>query len=370
MGHWNSCKKILCVRADNMGDVIMSSPAMRALKETFGCSITLLTSAMGSLISSCLPFIDHTLVYDLPWVKANDYLDAPDCLQLIEMLRAEAFDGAVIFTAYSQNPLPAAMVCFLAGIPLRLAWCRENPYALLTHWLPDQEPYEKIVHQVSRDLTLVNSIGAYPVHDRLRLYVSDKEIHEMHRKLMRAGIDPMQRFMIVHTGVSEIKREYPVEHWPAVVQQLHDQLQLPVLLTGARSEIAKAENIRAQTAGEIYVVAGLFSVEEFVALVRQAALVVSVNTATVHIAAAVNTPVVVLYALTNPQHTPWRAAARVLPFAVPEYLRSKNEVVRYVSKLMHRQEVPLPTPSDIVRAAWELLRLELRTHEDARKHKE
>lgn len=368
MSDWNSCKKILCVRADNMGDVIMSGPAMRALKESFGCSITLLTSSMGSLISTCLPFIDHTLVYDLPWVKATDYLDAPSCMELVATLRAESFDAAVIFTAYSQSPLPAAMLCFLAGIPLRLAWCRENPYALLTHWMPDKEPYEKIVHQVARDLAMVGSIGAQPMSDRLVLSVSDAATGAMKRKLQQAGIDPRHPFLIVHTGVSEARREYPVEHWPAVVQQLHDQLRLPVLLTGSRNESDKATGIREKTAGDIHVVAGLFSVEEFVALVRQAALVVSVNTSTVHIAAAVNTPVVVLYALTNPQHTPWRATARVLPFSVPEQLRSKNELVRYVSEKMHSREVPLPLPAGIVQAAKELLPTALRIHEDAKKH--
>ena len=45
----------------------------------------------------------------------------------------------MIFTVYSQSPLPSAMICYLADIPLRLAHCRENPYHLLTDWVPDPE---------------------------------------------------------------------------------------------------------------------------------------------------------------------------------------------------------------------------------------
>ena len=69
MDNWKTCKHILCIRPDNMGDVIMSSPAFRALKKTFDCNLTLLTSSMGSLISPFIKEIDETIVFDLPWIK-------------------------------------------------------------------------------------------------------------------------------------------------------------------------------------------------------------------------------------------------------------------------------------------------------------
>src|SRR4051812_17182435 len=68
---WNSCKKILCVRADNMGDLIMTTPALKALKETFQCHITVLTSTMAQSITNYIPVIDEVIVRDLPWIKTN-----------------------------------------------------------------------------------------------------------------------------------------------------------------------------------------------------------------------------------------------------------------------------------------------------------
>ena len=62
---------------------------------------------------------------------------------MVRKLRARRFDGAVIFCVFSQNPLPAAFLCHLADIPLRLAYCRENPYKILTHWIPDPEPADR-----------------------------------------------------------------------------------------------------------------------------------------------------------------------------------------------------------------------------------
>ena len=59
------------------------------------------------------------------------------------MLSARRFDAAVIFTVYSQSPLPAALLLLQAGVPLRLAHCRENPYGLLTQWGREREPAER-----------------------------------------------------------------------------------------------------------------------------------------------------------------------------------------------------------------------------------
>lgn len=363
MNSWTACKNILCIRADNMGDVIMSGPAMRALKETFKCRLTLLTSVMGSLVVPALPEIDEVLVYNVPWIKAGETLLPEACLALIEEIRQRRFDAAIIFTAYSQSALPAAMLAYLAGIPLRLAYCRENPYQLLTHWVPDKEPYAEILHQVQRDLQLVASIGAYTQSDHLQLQLNEQALHSMLNKLEREGVDIQDSWMVVHTGVSEKKREYPVERWIETVRLLQQHFELPVLLTGSAGEKAQAQYIQ-QAVGNnsVYAVAGLFTVEEFIAAVHQAQLVISVNTATVHIAAATDTPLIVLYALTNPQHTPWNAWSKVLPFPVQEQLKSKNEVINYVSNKLFAQPVSMPHPLDILQAAHDLLESDAEQH--------
>ena len=116
------------------------------------------------------------------------------------------------------------------------------------------------------------------------------------------------------------------------------------------------EKIKAGVGAGSFSLAGLLSIEEFIALISESLLVISVNTGTIHIAAATQTPVIVLYALTNPQHTPWKVASTVLYFSVKEDMRSKNEVVNHVSqKLMHRS-APAPSPHDIVYEARKLLR--------------
>jgi ADP-heptose:LPS heptosyltransferase len=101
--------------------------------------------------------------------------------------------------------------------------------------------------------------------------------------------------------------------------------------------------------------AGLLSIDEFMALIDIAPVVLSVNTGTVHIAAALKTPVVVLYAMTNPQHTPWKVQCEVFPYPVDKALESKNEILRYMKEHM-TDEYNLPAADEVVKAVMKLMR--------------
>src|SRR4051812_4196285 len=138
---WKNARNILCVRLDNGGDVLMTTPAIRAIKNSQPQRrITLLTSNAGAAMARHIPEIDAVIRCEAPWVKNAAAQRPTAVLELRDDIAARQFDAAIIFTVYSQTPLPAAMLCFLAGIPLRLAHCRENPYHLLTEWVRETEP--------------------------------------------------------------------------------------------------------------------------------------------------------------------------------------------------------------------------------------
>ena len=160
-GAWDRVENVLCVRLDVLGDVLMTTPAIRALKESRrGRRVTLLTSPAGAAVARLVPEIDAVLVYEAPWMKATAPRDdsRPE-LDMAARLRAGRFDAAAIFTVYSQNPLASAFLCHLADIPLRLAHCRENPYQLLSHRVREPEPEQFVRHEVQRQLDLVAAVG-------------------------------------------------------------------------------------------------------------------------------------------------------------------------------------------------------------------
>ena len=318
MDGWDRAPRILCIRLDNAGDVLMTTPALRAVK----CArpkrhITLLTSTVGGAVARHVPEVDEIICFDAPWIK-NDSMPMPaEVLDLRSALANRKFDAAIIFTVYSQNPLPAAMLCYLAGIPLRLAHCRENPYRLLTDWVRETEPHERIRHEVERQLDLVATIGARPCGLPLSFTVSDDDRCAALEKLRKAGIDPERPWLAIHPGASAPSRRYPADRFARVARELSERLECQVVLTGDAGEAALAEQIRNDARTDAASLAGELELNELGALIAMSPLLISNNTGPVHIAAAVGTPVVDLYALTNPQHTPWQVPNRVLFHDVP-----------------------------------------------------
>ena len=344
---WGDVKSILCVRLDNMGDVLMTTPAFRALKESFpGVRLTLLTSHMGAGTARFIPEIDAVITFDVPWVKLDgDGADEGAILALVERLKAEPFDAAILFTVFSQNPLPAALILYMAGIPLRLGYCRENPYGLLTDWLPDHEPFAGIAHEVERQLSLVGQVGARTDNARLSLRVP---VGAGEAAIGAAGIDPAMPWLVLHPGVSEQRRQYPPEGYVEAGRTLR-QRGMQIVITGSASERALAERIASETGGVS--LAGKLDLDGLIGLIDRAPLLISNNTGPVHIAAAVQTPVIVLYAHTNPQHTPWMTPNRVLYFDVPPERRSKNVLLDYTYRATVSQPVRDAQPREIVEAA-------------------
>jgi ADP-heptose:LPS heptosyltransferase len=334
----------------------MSTPAIRALKQTFNCHITVLVSSMGAAVVPLVPEIDDAIVFDVPWVQTTGTPGVNQFNQLIKQLKARRFDGAVIFTVYSQNPMPSIMLAYLAEIPLRLAYCRENPYQLLTHWIPDEEPYTFISHQVARDLELVGQIGALTQDHHLSIQANEILWLAVCEKLLLLGFDPQKPWIMLHPEVSEQKRKYPVTEWIDAGRKIIAATGCQLLITG-KNNIVEAQEMAAAIGGQAFSAAGLFDLEELVILIKHAPLLLSVNTGTIHIASAVHTPVLVLYALTNPQHTPWRVASMVLYFDVPAHLQSRNEVVKYVYRSFAAEDLPRATPDNIVEVTRAMLAL-------------
>lgn len=353
---WSGYKNLLCVRPDNLGDVLMTSPAMRALKESVPeRKITLLTSRAGKHIAEHIPEIDACIEFDIPWYKHENTGSAHDLLRVVEEIKACKFDAAVIFTVFSQNPLPTAMLCYMAGIPRIAGYCRENPYKLITDWVVDNEPLYVVKHEVARQLDLVKTLGAESRNHSLSLSVSRQVLVELPIKLKSMGVNINEPWLLLHPGASEVKRQYPVEFFAETTKMIAHELGYQVLLTGVNSERNLADCITRICGERAVSLMGMLSLGELIGLIKLSPLLISNNTGPVHIAAAVKTPIVVLYALTNPQHTPWQVKHRVLPFDVPRDLRSKNALIRYANE-KHFPAMPREVrPDEITKAVKDLL---------------
>ncbi|WP_345815167.1 lipopolysaccharide heptosyltransferase II [Paraburkholderia sp. PREW-6R] len=349
-------RRILCVRLDNLGDVLMTTPALHALRQSApDRHITLLASRSGVALAPFLDDVDDVIEYDAPWVAhpLNGTRTLADDQRMQERLRRGGFDAAVIFTVYSQSPLPAAMLCYLAGIPRRLAHCRENPYALLTDWLREPEPQQHTRHEVQRQLDLVRHVGAQAASTRMQFRVADADRRTLRAQLVARGVGREADCIVLHPGATAASRRYPPERFGAVATRLARETGASLLITGSSSERPLVEAViraaAADVGAQLHDLSGALTLGELAALIEGASVLVSNNSGPVHLASALGTPVVDLYALTNPQHTPWQTPHRVLFRDVP-----CRWCYRSVCPQQHHACLLGVTPDEVVHAALEL----------------
>ncbi len=305
MSKWLDAQNILAIRLDNIGDVIMLGPALRAVKETsLDARLTLLASPAGATAVSLLPWIDDVIVYRAPWQDIGGHVtfDPERELQLIHMLSKHKFDAALIFTSFSQTPHVPGYVCYLAGIPLRAGESKEFGGGSLTTELrnaPDE------LHQVERNLRLVEHLGFIAKDRQLKIDIPEEARAAVPALLGHAALDPDNPFIIIHPGASAKARRYPASQFGTLARLL-TRKGWQVLITGVEREAALIEGIL-EHAPQAHSLIGT-TLAGYSALIEQAALVICNDSLPMHLADAVKTPEIVLFSGTDYEEQ-WRPRA-------------------------------------------------------------
>jgi len=319
MNEWLAAKNILAVRLDNIGDVLMLGPAVRAVKETSPqARITLLASPAGATAVPLLPWIDDVIIWRPIWqdVGGRMAFDPARERELIALLAERNFDAALIFTSFSQSPHSPAYVCYLAGIPLRVGESNEFGGSTLSTQLQGG-PTE--MHQVERNLRLVEHLG-FVVRDRtLKVSLPRDRKSTILSLLKNVGIQPEEPYIVLHPGASAKARRYPSDRFGVVANQL-TQRGWQVLLTGVEREAALLQDVQ-HTAPDVHVLIEKTSLVEYAGLIECATLVICNDTLPMHLADATRTPEVVLFSGTDyeEQWRPRSTLARLLRRLTPCY---------------------------------------------------
>jgi ADP-heptose:LPS heptosyltransferase len=291
--------RILVVRPDNVGDVLMTGPVFRALRAAAPrASLDLLASPAGAGAAALLPDVDGIVTASVSWQQLDLVAGSDPDAPLVAELEARGYDAAIVLTSFSQSPWPAAEVARQAGVPVRVGLSKEFGGGLLTHWVPSPPDEE---HQVDRMLGLLDAVGVPSQGASLHVRIPD----DAATPLAVVGA----RYAVVAPGASCPSRRWPAERF-AVVRGLADD-GLTVVVSGTERE---AELVTA-VAGDVGVpLAGGLGLGDLAGLLAGAEVVVANNSGGVHLADAVGAPVVELFAGTETvdQYRPRSTRAAVL----------------------------------------------------------
>ena len=303
---------VLVARQDSLGDVLLAGPAVRAVAAGAG-AVTFLCSPRGHAAAELLPGVDHVMVQEAPWIDPEPQpVRRPAVEAFVDDLARRRIDQAVVLTSFHQSPLPLALLLRLAGVPTIAAVSPDYPGSLLDvrHHVPDG------AHEVERALSLVARLGyQLPAGDGGELAV----------RRPRAGARPPlpPPYVVVHPGASVPARAWAPQRNAALVAALV-QRGWRVVVTGAPGErvltamVAAAGRAAGGDGGRVLDLGGQVDFAGLAEVLAGAAAVVVGNTGPAHLAAAVGTPVVSLFAPVVP-------ASRWRPWKVPQVLLGRQD---------------------------------------------
>ena len=293
----------LVARLDSAGDVLITGPAVRAVAAAHD-RVVMLAGPRGRAAAELLPGVDEIIEWQAPWVD----FDSPDLTAdhieaLVKQLRDLAAGRVFIFTSFHQSPLPMALLCRMAGAPWIGAICEDYPGTLLNlrHHVAAGVP------EPLRALSLAQAGGCpLPKGDEGGLQVRPVgRIPDAVARLI--GDEP---FVVFHPGAAVPARMPSATRSAQMVRAL-DSAGYRVVITGAASESALTAQVACGGAVDL---GGRTNLAKLAAVFRVAQVVVAPNTGPAHLAAAVGTPVVSLFAPVVPasQWSPFGASVTVL----------------------------------------------------------
>jgi ADP-heptose:LPS heptosyltransferase len=239
---WARARNLLVMRLDNIGDVVMAGPVLRALKSNLPeARITLMASPGGAQAAPLLPWVDDLLVWRVLWQDLGRLpFDPGREWELVDTLAARHFDAAVILTSFSQTPHAAGFISHLAGIPLRLWESKEMAGGVLTHELPSR-PDE--IHQVERNLGLIESVGFRVDDRRLVLDIPAEARLGAQVRLAGAGVPAGAPYLLLLPWASCPARTYPPDRFGAAARRLARATGWPVVVAGAERDRERSATV-------------------------------------------------------------------------------------------------------------------------------
>lgn len=286
---------VLVARLDADGDVLTAGPAVRAVAAA--ARVVLLVGPRGRQAAELLPGVDELIVWAAPWIEPAPApaVSAQHVDVLVRAVRHCRVEQAVVLTSFHQSALPLALLLRLAGVRHIGAVSEDYPGSLLDVRVPDPgdvpEPERAVAVAAASGFPLPSGDDGRPA---VRRPLPDT-----------AALTGPGGYVVLHPGTSVPARAWPTRTW-AETAQLLSRRGARVVVTGGPAETGLTAQV---AAGGGLDVGGRTSLPELADVLARAAAVVVANTGPAHLAAAVGTPVVSLFAPTVP-------AARWAPYGV------------------------------------------------------
>ena len=337
---------ILLIQLKRIGDLILTTPAIAALREKFPEAT--LSLVVSPAVEGLLPAISGVDKVFVVRGKADDALDWI-------ALAWGNFDYCLDFTRNDRSSfltlLSQARKRITADHPNLRSKIRARSYNEFV------ESPVRLLHTVDYHLALLKPLGIHDASHAIRLDLPDSTVEKAEQLLKAAQAG--DEFVILHPGSARAEKFWEVDRWARLIDHCVQERQMQCVLTGGCSPMERTQiaTIKSSTRSDVIDLSGKTDLLTLAALVRKARLLIAVDSAPMHFAAAWGTPQVVLFGPTNPFHWHPRSESAVVLLgelggpmsefdpkqrAVPMNQISTKSVIDAMESLLSAPAAPVP----------------------------
>ena len=311
-------RRILVIRLDLLGDLVMTLPAVEALRARWpAATITVLCTPAAQEIARRSAAVDDVLVFNPNVVRSLGWWPRPSnyaaLFALVGQLRSRRFDLAMsMFGEF------ACLFAWASGARHRVGYREEGYPALLTLAVPGRRYFQARGHEVQWNEHLAAAVGAPSIGARPRLEPPDDQRAWLAAFRERHAIGAAGYIVLSAGAHNGSAKRYLLDRWATVANALVARWGVRLVLTGAASERHLAARLTAALHEPAIVVAGETSVPQLLALLAGARLLLAGDSGPTHLAAALGTPVVAIFGPTDPTiYRPYTPGAIILRTDLP-----------------------------------------------------
>lgn len=309
-------KRILLVRTDRLGDVILTTPAIKVLRNSFpDAYLAMMVRPYTELVVKGNPYLNEVIVYD----KYGRHRSMIASIGFAMELRRKNFDLCIVFHPTNRTHI----ITYLAGIPRRIGY-DENFSFLLTDRIKNTKP-EGRKHELDYNLDMLKLLGIEAKERQLYLPVDNEATKFIDQLLKESEIEKNDRVITIHPGASCPSKIWPSERFAKLADRLIQSYRVTPALSKSGLAEARKGGVKIVVIGgegqrdtfsvnsvkkfmleEALFLSGSLNVPRLAALLKRSSLFVSNDSGPVHVAVAVKTPVVAIFGRNQPGLNPTR----------------------------------------------------------------
>lgn len=283
MSRVSKYKRILMVRLDRIGDVLLSTPAIRAVRKAYPeAYLAFMVRPYARDVLEGNPDLDEVIVYD----KAKGIRGSA---AMIRLLRAKRFDLAIILHPTTRTHI----VTYLSRIPERVGFDRKLG-SVLTKKIPHTKQHG-LKHEIDYTLDVVRSLGIEPASRVLSMPLNSRSEANIERLFLERGIDDSDTLVVINPGASCRSKRWLPRRFAAVADELSKVRGVKIILLAAPSDKEYADSVERVMENPCINLSGMTTVADLASILRRARLFISNDSGPVHISCAVGTPVIAIF---------------------------------------------------------------------------